>query len=275
MSSILVNTSHIVDNKNNSTFVVPFNKAVNLSGKEIALTTANLYFSWRNITEANNKLSYTWVDGSVIDVILPIGFYESSDIYAYIQFVMISNHHYLIDGNGDFVFYVELITNNVKYSIDIITYPVPTSLPADFTIPANATWSLPSTTQNPVLKILEGMNKILGYDVDYTTDANVGVGSILQNYSSQPPNVNPNSSLILTCDQVDNEFSNRGFLYTIVPSVSIGGLIHIQIPSPIYASLKNGDFNSLTFRILTNDYQVVEIYDKEITLLFNIQDKEK
>ena len=57
MSSIILNSTHIIDKINNSTFQIDFERSVSLFDKQIALTSASLYFSWRNITSSNNKFS--------------------------------------------------------------------------------------------------------------------------------------------------------------------------------------------------------------------------
>ena len=140
-----------------------------------------------------------------------------------------------------------------KYSIDILTYPVPTSLPDGFT----SSITFPVVAKNPILKLPSGMNDTLGYDIDFQTDA----GSEIQTYnSSKAPNVSPDSSVLIVCDQVENRFSNLGILYAISPSVSIGSLIVDRPSHPIYSNLKSGFFNRLTFRILSSKtYRPLEI----------------
>ena len=41
---------------------------------------------------------------------------------------------------------------------------------------------------------------------------------------SKAPNVNPNNSIIIVCDQVETDFSNIGVLYSLAPSVNIGSV---------------------------------------------------
>jgi hypothetical protein len=49
---------------------------------------------------------------------------------------------------------MDVLVNNTKYSIDIITYPVPTALPEGFT----STITFPIVAKNPRLKLPSGMN---------------------------------------------------------------------------------------------------------------------
>jgi hypothetical protein len=266
MSSIILNSTHIIDKINNSTFQIDFERSVSLFDKQIALTSASLYFSWRNITSSNNKFSYIWIDDVEYSVELPIGFYEISDIRTYFQYVMTQNGHVMTNTETDStIFFIDMLVNNTKYSIDIITYPVPTTLPEGFI----SSVTFPSVAKNPRLKLPSGMNDIFGYDEGFTTNA----GSEIQTYNStKAPNVSPDSSVLLVCDQVENQFSNLGILYAISPSVSIGSLIIDRPSQPIYSKLKNGSYNHLTFRILSSKtFRPIEILDSEINFIFSIK----
>jgi hypothetical protein len=91
MSSIIVNSTHIIDKINNSTFQIDFKRRIMLQNKHIALTSASLYFSWRNITSSNNKFSYIWINDVEYSVELPIGFDEITDIRTFFQYIMTQN----------------------------------------------------------------------------------------------------------------------------------------------------------------------------------------
>ena len=135
MSSIIVNSTHIIDKINNSTFQIDFERSVSLQDKHIALTSASLYFSCRNITRSNNTFSYIWIDDVEYFVELPIGFYEITDIRTYFLYVMTQNNHIMVNTEtNSIICFIDILVNNTKYSIDIISYPVPTTLPEKSTI---------------------------------------------------------------------------------------------------------------------------------------------
>ena len=134
MSSIIVNANNIINTTTNSTFQLDFDRTVNLIDKHISLTSASMYFSWRNITTQNNKFSYIWIDDIEYYVVLPIGLYEITDIRSYFQFVMSQNNHTMTSTEtGSTIFFIDFVVSNTNYSIDILTYPVPASLPTGFT----------------------------------------------------------------------------------------------------------------------------------------------
>ena len=246
MSSIIINANNITDTVTNSVLQIDFERSVNLTDKHISLTSASLYFSWRNITTQNNKFSYTWIDDIVYDVEIPIGLYEITDIRSYFQFVMSQNNHVMTNTEtGSTVYFIDFVVSNTAYSIDILTYPVPASLPTGFT--SNITFI--GTEKNPLLTLPAGINAIFGYVENFTTDAG---SSILTFNSSIAPNVSPDNSVLIVCDQVENEFSNLGILYAISPSVGIGSLIVDKPAYPIYSKLRNGNHNHFNFRILSS-----------------------
>jgi hypothetical protein len=198
---------------------------------------------------------------------LPVGFYEMTDIVAYLQYIMgVNNHIMTNDETGSITYFIDLVVSNILYSIDILTYPIPTSLPTGFT----SSIIFPSVAKTPILKIPSGMNDILGYDKDFQTDA----ASEIKTYNStKAPNVSPDSSVLIVCDQVQNPCSNLGVLYAISPSVSIGSLIVDKPSYPIYSNLKSCFYNRLTFRILSSKtYKPMEILDPEMNFIFSIKE---
>lgn len=271
MATILVNSTHITDTINNSTFTIKFNRSMNLTNRKIALTSANLYFSWKNITWLNNTIHYTWIDDTVYTITLPEGFYEISDIYSYMQYAMRQNNHYLVDSNGDTVYYIEMVLNSVFYSVDILTYAVPTALPEGWTAPNG--FVFPSTTKNPILTIPYGIHSILGYSENFQTSSNEGNGDTLQYHSTTSPAVNPTPTVLICCDQCQNEFSDIGLLYSLsTGNTSIGGLISQYPPEYTFLNLRAGSYDYLSFRILNpKSFLPMEIRDAEINLTFAIQ----
>ena len=115
-------------------------------------------------------------------------------------------------------------------------YPVPTSVPDGYT----ASFTFPATAKNPILKLPANINYIFGYEEDFQTDS----ASEIKTYNSTlAPNVSPDSTVLLVCDQVSNPYANLGVLYAITPSVGIGSLITDRPSFPIYSSLKAGTFS--------------------------------
>ena len=65
-------------------------------------------------------MSYIWIDNIEYFIVLPIGFYEITDITAYIQYVMgVNNHTMTNTESGSITHFIDIIISNTLYSIDI------------------------------------------------------------------------------------------------------------------------------------------------------------
>jgi len=179
---------------------------------------------------------------------------------------MSQNDHVMTNTEtGSTVYFIDFVVSNTKYSIDILTYPVPAFLPTGFT----SNIAFIGVDKNPRLKLPSAINEIFGYEKDFITDAG---SSILSFSSTIAPNVSPDNSVLIICDQVENEFSNLGILYAISPSVGIGSLIVDKPAYPIYSKLRNGNYNHLTFRILSSKtFRPIELIYPEINFIFSIK----
>ncbi len=279
VNSIVLTTANITDTDKNSTFEYEFPNSVNFKDMEIALINASLYYSWFNISDelSNRTFSYQFVVGSTTTtrtITLDEGLYEISDINSALQFDFIAAKFYLIDANGDNVYFAEFLVNSVKNSIDINTYAVPTSLPTGFTSPTGFV-GFPTTTTNANIQMAANFNNIVGYASDFETGLASGGGVTLSFNSTQSPNVNPNSSVLVEIDIIDNPFGNpSNIIYAIVPNVGVGSLIYVSPSEYSYNSIKNGIYNKLRLRLLNKDtLNPLTIQDGEITIILGLKEK--
>lgn len=287
-SQIVLTRSNITSTDgSNSSLTYVFPSSVSFSNHAIALVSAQMYYSWNNIGDQqyllNNTFSYTWKVAAVtstINIVVPNGIYEISDLNNYLQFIMIQNGHYLINTAGLNVYYAEFLVSANRYAININTFPVPTSLPATWTEPvANvaagyAAWpGYPTTTFNPSIVLPANINKIFGYTANYTTPQNDGVGTNLSFFSSTAPTVQPNPSLFLSCSNIQNIYSNpSGIIYSITPTVAIGEIITQQVPEYAWNDL-SGTCNQLTFTLRGSNQAILNILDPTMVFTFIIKEK--
>ncbi len=279
VNTIILKSDNITDTNKNSTFEYQFPNSINFKNMELALISASLYYTWFNISDelGNRTFSYQYVvGGSTLTRTLTLdqGLYEVSDINKALQFDFIDLGLYLVNADGDNVYYGEFLVNTVRNSVDIITYAVPTSLPSGFTQPSN--WvGYPTATYNPNIRMQAKFNEIVGYSATFETGLSSGVGTTLQFNSTQAPNVNPNSSVLVECNIIDNPFGNpSGIIYAIVPNVGVGSLIYVEPPEYAFNKIKDGVYNNLRIRLLNKDtLQPLTIEDGEITILLGLREK--
>ena len=286
-NTIVLNSSNILPGSNNSTLVYNFPNSVTFDSHQIAVQSVSMYYSWtniNNITLQNNVFTYTWVVAAATTtytVTIPTGLYEISDINSYLQFVFINNGHYLINAVGKNIYYAEFLVNPSLYSINIITYPVPTSLPTGWTLPvanpqtgALAWPGFPTTFFNPRITIPAKFNLIVGYAAGFATSQNTGLNTILTYNSSISPQVAPNPNCLITVSNISNIYASpSSVIFNINANVGFGELIISQPSEYAFNDLLKGTINSLFIRLIGADGQSLNILDPNITILLLIRKK--
>jgi hypothetical protein len=286
-STIVLNSSNIVQGSNNSSLVYNFPNSVKFSNHQIAVQSVSMYFSWTNINSfplRNNTFFYSWIVGvtsTTYTITIPDGLYEIADINSFLQFRMIMNGTYLINTTSQNVYYAEFLVNPNTYAINIVTYPVPTTLPSGWTAPlantatgAVAFVGFPTTTFNPVVTIPSQFNLILGYAAGFATAVNTGVGTILTYTSSVAPQVVPSPNALVSISNISNIYASpSSIIYNVTPDVAFGELIISQPSEFAWNDLIKGTINSLLVRLLGQDGQALNILDNNIVILLLIREK--
>ena len=285
-SNIILNQSNLLaSDSNNSTLVYQFPSTVSFPNHKIAVQSITLYYSWANISAAlqNNTFSYNWIVGAApantYTITVPDGVYEISDLNNLLQVTMVKNGHYLINSASQNVYYAEFLVNVNLYSININTFPVPTSLPSGWTAPvANpaavyAAWvGFPTTTFNPLITLPSAINSIFGYTSGFATSQNSGVGTNLSYNSSVSPQVQPNPTLFLSCNFVNNIYANPStILYSLTPNVAIGQQV-IDKPPEFSWNTIVGTTSQLTFTLRGNNQSRIKIIDPNMTIILAIKE---
>ena len=288
VATIVLNQSNIVQDGRNNSLVYRFPNSVAFPHHEIAVQNITMYYSWENINPlplANNTFSYRWTAGGVTttyNITIPRGLYEVADLNNYLQYVFIQNGTYLINASAQNVYYAEFIVNPNRYAIQINTFPVPTALPAGFSIPVAdpasgaAAWvGFPLVTFNPDLIIPANLNKLLGFTtpVPFSTGLNAGVGTNLSFLSNVSPQVQPNSSVYLAISNIANKYSiPNSIIYSVSPNVAFGEQIRETPPQFAWNKLLSGTYNELRLTFLGIDFNPLTILDPNMTIVLVIRD---
>lgn len=152
ISSIFLDQDLLINlGSGNNQFKFDFPRQVSTTPtSRMSVSNFSVPYSWFNITQAfgNNQFAYVWFDGAststlypsssgkggtVVNITLPDGFYDLPTLNAYLQYIMVQNGHYLIDQNGDYVYYLEFMYNVTSYRIQLNSYQLPNSLPSGWT----------------------------------------------------------------------------------------------------------------------------------------------
>ena len=292
MKIIILNQSNLIPDGANNKLIYKFPNSITFKNNYIAVSSISLFYSWFNITTAlgNNTLQYTWTAGTTTTtytITIPDGLYEIADLNSIFQFNMTQNGTYLIDANGNNVFYWEILTNKTRYAVQLNTYLIPTTLPTGYTQPTNFV-GLPTTAQNPQVIFPTAFNAIVGYTAGFTSDTNlsnayvppVGQTLITKNslgtisyLSTQSPEVQPNSNALFSISGIDNNLIQpSSIIYSLVPAVAFGQQISEQPPQFMWNRMLDGVYNQLRLSILGTNLQPLQLQDPNITVLLAIRE---
>jgi hypothetical protein len=140
---------------------------------------------------------------------------------------MIKNGHFLVDSNGNYVYYLEIVYNVSYYGFQLNSFQLPTSLPAGWSNPTGVIkftgnntgpWSPPKILLNTG-QYGVGLFNYFGFNQSglVTLSGNAfptraipaamqptGSYTVISTLSDVAPNQTPVTSMCLTCEFVDN-----------------------------------------------------------------------
>lgn len=252
--------------------------AVKFENAKVAVGSINIFKSWRNITSSYNNNSYsiifpTSTGTTTITITMPDGFYEIADINTYLQQIFVQHGLYLINSSGQYVYYAEFTTNSNYYSVQFNAYPVPTSLPTGYTAPSN--WpGYPTTSTTPQLVVPStSFQKIIGFNAGtYPSPTQSTTYSKLSDFT---PQVSPIQSLTLTCNLLNNKYSNpRTVLYNFSgSSATYGSLISTQPYFPQFCNVQDGLYPYIEISFVDQNFNPITLLDTNLTVLLLIDQK--
>lgn len=286
MRSIIFNSTNLVsDNQYNNVFryVFPAGGA-KFKNNSIALGELTMYNSFYNITSAttysqydNNFFQYIWVDGNTYDVLIPDGYYEIADINTYLQSVMTTNKHYLLNSSSEQVFYLEMEVNSNVYAVQFNCYAVPSTLPSGWSLPSGASWTLPTSDETPQFVISSSNNfyKVVGFSAG--TYPSTAQSSTYSATSDLVPQVSPVNAILIRCSLANNTLSiPNDFLYAFTQgTTTLGQTITIRPPDFLYCPMYDCSANDITISFYDQDLNNLYLVDTNLVAILVVADTDK
>lgn len=284
MRSLILNGNNVVENSFNDTYKYNFPVgSVSFKDDQVAIASVNMYYSWFNITSGNtgsrynnNVFQYVWhgsAGSTTHTVVIPDGYYGVGGLNAYLQSAMVENGHYLVDGDGNFVYYIELVENPTYYSVQLNVYAFPSSLPTGFSNPTGRTF--PSTPRTPQIVVLatNTFKDVLGFTPGTYPEAPSTTN--FTKLSDYTPQVSPVSSLIITCSLLNNSYAIPStLLSTFTPAgTAFGDLISFQPTELSFVDIQDGSYTDLTIEFRDQNLNRVAIRDKNLIILLVVRNK--
>lgn len=284
--SLVVNNTNVSNTNTNATYTYNF-----IGGGftvpddyEVMLSSAQIPYSIFNITTAynNNRFRVSFPTGAGaatftdFNIVIPDGFYTIEDLTAYMQQYAISNGLYLINTNGENVYYTPAFyLNTVNYAIQILLYTVPRSLPSGWTQPTNwIGYSTYTADRTPHIHILASSNfgDYIGFETGIypTPTLQTTNYSVLSN--KKPPIASYVNSIIVHCSLVNNSVVSPSDILDAfqIANVNFGSNINYAPTVEKYVKLTKGTYSSMILYLTDQNNNPITLIDNNIllTLLF-------
>ena len=237
---------------------------------KIAIKSIKLFYSWYNITSSiGNNVFHVYFPDTVtpvdLDITIPDGYYSIADLNSYLQSWMIAHNVYLVDSAGDYVYYMRFEENSTYYAVQLICYAIPNSLPSGWTNPGS--WNLPAAAETPICTILNnGFATLIGFAAgSFPTVAQSTDYTVL---STSTPQVNPSTSILVSCNVCDNKRNLNGNILSVFTQsgVGFGGLIDYSPNEFSWITCSKGQFQNLEITLLDENYNNLAIRDTQMVM---------
>lgn len=283
--TLVINKSNLSNPNTNGTYTYNF-----IGGgfrvdddMEVMLSSAQIPYSIFNITSAynNNKFTFAFPTGASLgsyttfNIVIPDGFYTISDLNSFVQQFCISNGLYLIDANGNNVYYIQFAVNQTSYAIQLLLFLVPRSLPSGYTAPANwIGYSTYTADRTPFVQILANSN--FGDYIGFSPGPYPPTLPQLSNYSilsnERPPIGSYVNSIIVHCSLVNNAVVSPSDILDAfqITNATFGQNINYAPAVEKYVKLTKGSYSSMIIYLTDQNNQPIYFLDPNIliTLLF-------
>ena len=273
--TLIINSSN---KKSDNTFeyVLPSNYIFK-KNDTVALESISLYNSFFNIesNRGNNKISLIWNADTTVqyDYIVPDGNYSVEQLNFWLQSKMAYDNLYLLNDDGDIIYYAEIQIESSIYGISNTLYPLPTSANATtlgYTKPASATWDFPVSDKTPQLIIPIALGTLLGFSAN--TYPNTVQNSIQYFTSNLVPQLSPVNSIIICSNLLNSEFSNpSNVLSSIALNKAFGKLLNYEFSDPTQYNINPSSYSSIIISFYDQIYDKLYIRDNDVVIRLTIQ----
>lgn len=276
---LIITKNNLVPGSTN-TYTYNFSSNVDMSNIDIGLGSASIWFSWRNITSAknNNKFSIihpTLAGNTTLNLTIPDGGYNISDINNYLRYYLVNNGYFIQNtSSGEQVVYAMFQVNPSTYTVEFVSYPMPTSLPSGFT--AGSAITFPTTTRAPQLIVSQaGFGTVIGFALGTFPATQQTILSTSS--STLVPEVSDVTNVVLTLDSAMNPFApNSKVIHSISPAgYAYASLIKSEPNEISWVPQQSGWRQSITLQLVNQNLIPIEQYDTDVTikLLLRMRDQ--
>ena len=281
--TLVLNNTNVIGSQN-SQFKYNF-----LSGNfvakdmELCVSALAIPYSFFNVSAFYNNQSFslifpTGATTTTLNITLPSGFYQISDINNYIQNACIAAGLYLVNSTSQNVYYFTVTLNTTYYAVQILCSPVPTSLATGYTYATSGFYStsagLPTTGYTPqlVLPTSGGINTLIGFAAG--TYPSVQQTASFTQLSSVTPVGSTINSLVMRCSIINNNVTIPSDILDAFPINATFGSNITYIPSfEKWIPISDGTYSNFLISFVDQNLHTISANDANIALSLLIRKK--
>ena len=277
--NLLLNSSNVT-NTDNTTYQYNFiNGSFNIEeGAEICISQIVIPYSFFNLNKGlynNTNFQFsTFINGTTTNysLIIPNGFYLTTDINNYLEQYFIANGLYCTDNStGNLVFFIYLYTNVTYYANQFIVSPIIPSSTTGYTFPSNYinTTGVIGYTPKIIFPTTGGLNSILGFTAG-TYPSTQSTTTKLNFLSNTTPNASPINSIVVRTNLCNNDCASPSdILDTLsLSGASFGSNITYTPSYEKWINCSYGTFN--TFFVYFQDQNLNRIQAQDSNVLISL-----
>lgn len=278
-NTLILNSNNIIG-MNNNTFEYRFiNSGFYIpEGSEISISSIQLPYSFYNVSTfySNQKFRIRWpvASGSTdYNITLDEGFYTVNDIQNFIEQFCIQNSLYMIDANGDYIYFIYLSYNITAYKIQLISSPIYTIAltPVGVTLPASFPTRPTTNSSTPLFIVLDDkFGSLLGFNIGTYPSAFQNTSfDKLSDYTPKGSNIN---SIVVRSNVIENSVTMPSDIldsFAIPAGSTFGSNINYQPNFQRFVSIRPGNYTNMIITLQDQNYSDIKILDPNsiITLI--------
>lgn len=280
MRTIVINSSNYVLGSGNE-YVYEFPSQLKFNeNHKLGVSGVSIYNSTFNITarRGNNTLTFIWNADTTTTYTftIPDGYYSVNQVNEFLQAQCILNNLYVTNASSQNVYFIQLITNSSRYSVQLNSFYLPTSAQATtlgYSKPSGATWNFPIAASTPQLTFNAIFGNLIGFEGGTYPSA---VQTTNQEFiSTKSPKLNVVDNYVMTCNMISNvDYSiPSNILFTIPLTAGLGSLISITPASVILNHIAANHYKQIVIKFFSQEFEPLELNDTELTLTLVISDE--
>ena len=285
--TLAINSSNVIGSNNNTYQFNFITGSFHAKNMEIAVGSLTMPYAWFNVSSAyiNNKITINvpyLATTKTLDIVLPDGFYQISDINNYIQLQMIANGLYLVSSTGSNVYFFQMNVNLNYYNIQVLMSAVPTTVASGaysgYTLPATGYWSTVSGNGLPTVSSTPAMTLASTGSIAVMIGFNTGTYASLSSSQSISGTLTPIGStvnaLLMRCNLINNSLAMPSDILDLIPiNTSFGNNLTYNPSFEKFVDIRDGTYNSMTITFSDQNLNTLYSRDPNIGLSLLIRKK--